>query len=129
MVKHMPVPQFARSGRGGVSGVGEVRQGSMVTLQRHTPQGPRQPPPGFPAVNRVRDAQMPEMASSSRGEPPPVPTPSAPVLAADPTHTARGLMTHLNAIVDLMLTGPLAEYCEDEARELYQRFTVQIRPK
>ena len=118
------VPQTARSGRGGVSGVGEVRQGRMVTLPRHTPQGPRQPPPGFPALDQVRDAQMLEMASSSRGEPSLVSTPSAPASAADPTATARGIMAHLNSMVDLMLTGPLAEYCGDEARELFQRFMV-----
>ena len=129
VVKQPPVPQSARRGRGGASGVGEVRQGSMVTLPRHTPQGPRQPPPGFPAADKVRDAQVSETASSSRGEPPPVPPPSAPVSAADPAQTARGLMSHLYAMVDLMLAGPLAEYCEDEARELYRRFMVQIRPK
>ena len=42
---------------------------------------------------------------------------------------ARGLMTHLNEMVDIMLRGPLAEYCQEEARELFERFTVQIRPK
>ena len=72
---------------------------------------------------------MPEMASSSQGEPPPVPPPSTPMSATDPAETARGLMSHLNAMVDLMHAGPLAEYCRDEARELYNRFMVQIRPK
>ena len=72
---------------------------------------------------------MAEMASSSRSEPPLVSTPSAPVSAADPAETARGIMAHINAMVDLMLMGPLAEYCQEEARELLQRFTVQIRPK
>ena len=47
--------------------------------------------------------------------------------AADPAETARGIMAHIKAMVDLMLTGPLAEYCQEEARELLQRFTVQIR--
>ena len=42
---------------------------------------------------------------------------------------ARGMMAHINAMVDLMLMGPLAEYCQELARELLQRFTVQIRPK
>ena len=51
VVKHTPVPQFTRSGHGAVGGVGELRQGRIVTLQRHTPQGPRQPPPGFPALD------------------------------------------------------------------------------
>ena len=72
---------------------------------------------------------MAEMASSSRGEPPLVSTPSAPVSASDTAEMARGIMAHINAMVDLMLTGPLAEYCQEEVRELLQWFTVQIRPK
>ena len=96
----------------------------------HTHLGPRQPPPGFLALNRVRDAPMAEMASPSQDEPAPVSRPSAPAsLMSDPAGTARGIMAHINGMVDLMLMGPLAEYCQEEARELFQRFTVQIRPK
>ena len=119
MVKHTPVPQFARSRHVVAGGMGEVHQGSMVTLERHTPQGLCSPPPGFPAATQERDAQVSGMASSSRGETPPVTVPSAPELAADPGRTARGIMAHINQMVDLMLMGPLAQYCEDEAQELY----------
>ena len=73
---------------------------------------------------------MAEVASPSRDEPASVSTPSAPVsLSSDHAGTARGIMAHINGMVDLMLMGPLAEYCQEEARELLQRFTVQIRPK
>ena len=57
VVKYTPVPQFTRSSCGAAGGMGEVRQGSMVTLPRHTPQGPRPPPPGFPAATQVRDGR------------------------------------------------------------------------
>ena len=100
-----------------------------MTLRRHTPLGPR-PPPGFLALDRVRDAPMAEMASPSRDEPAPGSTPSAPAsLSLDPAGMALGIMAHINGMVDLMLMGPLAEYCQEEVRELLQRFTVQIRPK
>ena len=80
VVKQALTPQAARGrGRGGVSGVGEVRQGNFVTLPRHTPLGPRLPP-GFPALDQVREAPMAELASPSRDEPASVSTPSAPVL-------------------------------------------------
>ena len=73
---------------------------------------------------------MADSASPSRDEPASVLTPSTPASwRSDLADTARGLMTHLNDMVDIMLRGPLAEYCQEEARELYQRFTVQIRPK
>ena len=73
---------------------------------------------------------MAELASPSRDEPASVSTPSAPASwQSDPADTARGLMTHLHEMVDIMLRGPLAEYCQEEMRELFQRFTVQIRPK
>ena len=73
---------------------------------------------------------MTETASPSRGEPPLVPTPSASTSwRSDPSETAPGLMAHLNDMVDLMLQGPLAEFCQEEARELYNRFTVLTRPK
>ena len=101
--------------------MGDVHQGSMVRLEKYTPQGPR-PPPGFPT-------QVSEMASSSQGEPPPVPGTSTPELAADPGPTARCLMVHINQMVDLMLADPLAQYCEDEAFELFRQFTVLHRPK
>ena len=46
VVKHALLPQAARGrGRGGVSGVGEVRQLNVLTLPRDTHLGPR-PPPG-----------------------------------------------------------------------------------
>ena len=99
--------------------MGEVRQWSMVTLPRHTPLGPRQPQPGFPALDQVRDAPKAEMASSSQSEPPLVSTPSASALTADPTATARGIMAHINSMVDLMLTGPLAEFCQEEQVNCY----------
>ena len=73
---------------------------------------------------------MTETASPSRDELPSEPTPSAPAAwRTDPSATARGLMDHLNSMVDLMLQGPLAEFCQEEARELYNRFTVLTRPK
>ena len=72
------IPPARGRGRGGASGVGEVRQGNFLTLPRHTPLGPR-PPPGFPALDQVRDAPMAELASPSRDEPASVSTPSAPV--------------------------------------------------
>ena len=73
---------------------------------------------------------MTETASPSRDELPSVPTPSASASwRTDPSETARGLMDHLNGMVDLMLQGPLAEFCQEEARELYNRFTVLTRPK
>ena len=106
---------------------GEVRQGVLVALERHTPGGPRMPPPGFPARDAEREAPVMETASPSRDELPSEPTPSA--HAAWRTATARGLMDHLNGMVDLMLQGPLAEFCQEEARELCSRFTVLTRPK
>ena len=108
---------------------GEVRHGVYVALERHTPEGPR-PPPGFPARGAEREAPVMETASPSRDELPSAPEPS--VHAAwrmDPSATACGLMDHLNGMVDLMLQGPLAEFCQDEARELCNRFTVLTRPK
>ena len=50
-------------------------------------------------------------------------------MADGPLGDGRGLMDHLNSMVDLMLQGPLAEFCQEEARELCNRFTVLTRPK
>ena len=94
----------------------------MVGLEKHTPQGPR-PPPGFPAAAQWQEPLVSEMASSSQGEPPPVPATSTPQLVADSGPRARGMMVHINQMLELMLTGPLAQYCEDEAFELFRQFT------
>jgi len=71
-----------------------------------------------------------ETASPSRDELPSAPEPTTHAAwRTDPTALARGMMDHLNGMVDLMLQGPLADFCQEEARELYDRFTVQTRPK
>jgi len=88
------------------------------------------PPLGFPARVAEREAPVMETASPSRDELPSAPEPT--VHAAwrtDPSAMARGMMDHLNGMVDLMLQGPLAEFCQEEARELCSRFTVLTRPK
>ena len=42
---------------------------------------------------------------------------------------ARGLMSNLNQMVDMMLRGPLASLCKEESRALHQRFTGSSSPK
>jgi len=133
-VRHQPSPLPARGtrgrGRGGTVVAGELRQGVMVALERRTPGGPRMPPPGFPARVAEREAPAMETASPSRDELPSAPEPTTHAAwRTDPTALARGMMVHLNGMVDLMLQGPLADFCQEEARELYDRFTVQTRPK
>ena len=74
---------------------------------------------------------MLEEASPSWGEPTLVPESLSlgctdPPTPADLEATAQGLMSHLNRLVDMMLTGPLAPLCSEEALALNQRLLAPL---
>ena len=50
-------------------------------------------------------------------------------IGSGPRPTVLGIMTHLNQMVDLMLTGPMARFCMEEALELFRRFNELTPPK
>jgi len=75
-----------------------------------------------------------EAADPSRGELPtaaPAPYLASPDSLAPPEMRvlARGLMSNLNEMVDMMLRGPLASLCQEEGAALCRRFTTSSSPK
>ena len=75
-----------------------------------------------------------EVADPSRGELPTVaPAPdlasSNPLAPPELRDLARGLMSNLNEMVDMMLRGPLASLCQEEGAALCRRFTTSSSPK
>ena len=54
----------------------------------------------------------------------------ADLLAQEELETlALGLMSNLNQMVDMMLWGPLASFCQEEGAALHRRFTGSSSPK
>ena len=75
-----------------------------------------------------------EETDPSRGEPSiapkaPDPAPADHQAPGEPGTLARGLMSHLNEMVDMMLQGPLASLCQEEGVALCGRFTSSSSPK
>ena len=75
-----------------------------------------------------------EEADPSWGEPltaskAPDPAPPGPLAPQDMGELARGLMSSLNKMVDMMLRGPLASLCQEEGDALCRRFTTSSSPQ
>ena len=83
---------------------------------------------------RGEEPMLQEAADPSRGELPtvaPAPYLASPDSLAPPEMRvlARGLMSNLNEMVDMMLRGPLASLCQEEGAALCRSFTTSSSPK
>lgn len=110
----------------------------MVTLQPRPMTRVVTPAVSVPVLtgppSQEEEVMDAEEANPPGGEPTlysEAPTPGDP----DPTHPeeltamARGLMSNLNQMVDMMLRGPLASLCQEEGLALQQRFTSPSSPR
>ena len=59
----------------------------------------------------------------------PVPGNTDPLAQEELETLARGLMSNLNQMVDMMLRGPLPSLCQEEGEALHRRFTGSSSPK
>ena len=72
-----------------------------------------------------------EEVDPSWGKPPiatkaPDPVQADPLAPRELEVLARGLMSNLNEMVDMMLRGPLASFCQEEGVALYRCFTSSL---